>query len=852
MDAKLKHLENFALLPPMQNMIPPQALPPKGYHFRDVQLEMSLKPFWDGSSDMQEMVCREAFMQWLPLCRYAESVSIMLWIGDGSEILEYTGDSNLSFEWARYHGAANHIAWQSAPGAKDSGDPDHNAIGMDALVRDPERRGVHSRSYLYRPESAVFTYKWLAALTDTLRRVGTEVTGKKILVGTTFDIGPEFAVSRFKYEWHPEICGGGSLFGGKFIRCDARLMADERRYAAFEHGIPQDTSFGTFLGAQSRSFIADVGLDFIWFSNGFGFGLEPWALTGAIFDGLQFHQETSRDVAERIIGFWRDFRKELPNIPVRTRGTNLGTGIDLGSDASPLNEIYDTVPQVEPPVNSPWAALDGDIGLELVGWMSHIARTPGRGYRYRYYIHDPWWMNSPWLDRYQRQPYDIYLPLAVSRLQADGRVEPPSDIALLSIDDSHGTLPPVVPVEVISHILHAREFLPDGPGPIVWIYPSAENDRALFGSSPTPDRPFFGDWFVREMIADGVPVNTVACAEELATTLENDGLKDSILLAPVSGGEADARLLDFASRGGRVLFYGPLDRSERLLFILGASLAAPVEGDFELEWVEAAGRRLRHVNFLSAGGCREIDRGEGNVWRVTARVEHARRLAAAHVVLPSGGQIGWVRGSLATAEYDPAQPRPIKGPRLKRMDPAKFLAPGALVRRVLSRLGISIAFEQTAPESASPMLTIHRHRNAYVFSGYQPDTLGSVRLATPAGAPLFPGLTNRLEEGVTVYHGPPAWHHVCRAFVEQSGCANISCRILPPIQHGYRGRLLISGLQESTLRFFPETGTEAKLEVLAQPLFPYFKGDFLTPLWRAEGGLHAELRGVSGEILFSW
>lgn len=831
-------------------MIPPQALPPQGYHFRDVQLEMSLKPFWDNSPDTRETVCREAFAQWLPLCRYAESVSIMLWIGDGSEILEYTGDRRISFEWARYHGAANHIAWQSAPGKEDSGDPDHNAIGVDALARDSERRGVHSRSYLYRENPAVFTYDWLALLVETIRRVGAEITGKKILVGTTFDIGPEFAVSRFKYEWHPEICGGGSLFGGKFIRCDALLDADDRKYAAFGGGIPQDTSFGRFLGAQSRCFVSDMGLDFIWFSNGFGFGLEPWALTGAIFDGLQFHQESAREVSQRIISFWRDFRAESPSLPVRTRGTNLGTGIDLGSDASPLNEIYDTVPHLEPPVNSPWAALDGDIGLELVGWMSHIARTPGRGFRYRYYIHDPWWMNSPWLDRYQRQPYDIYLPLSVCRLQSDGTVETPSDIGFLSIDDSHGQMPPVVPVEVISHVLHAREFAPDEPGPLVWIYPSGGYDGALFGKGADPGLPFFGDWFVREMIADGVPVNTVACAEEIASAIENDRLRRSILLAPALGSASDARLIDFASRGGRVLFYGPLNEAESLLRVLGAGLSDPLHGDFALEWENSGGRRLRHVDFLSAGGWRETGRGEGG--EITAILDGKRRLAASHMTLASGGQIGWVRGSLATAEYDPSQPRPIKGPRLKRMDPSRFLAPGALVREVLSRMGISITFNPTTSESPSPMLAIHRHRNAFVFSGYQPDSLGSVHLATKAGAPLFPGMTNRVEGGYTVYHGPPAWHHVCRVFVEQKRDGNISCRVLPPIQHGYRGRLLISGLQGGTVRFFPEHGTEAKLEILAHPLFPYFKGEFLEPEWHSGAGTYVELRGVNGEILFSW
>jgi len=47
----------------------PQAPVPTGYGLRDVQLEMSLKPFWDNSDETREGVCRELFTQWSPLLR---------------------------------------------------------------------------------------------------------------------------------------------------------------------------------------------------------------------------------------------------------------------------------------------------------------------------------------------------------------------------------------------------------------------------------------------------------------------------------------------------------------------------------------------------------------------------------------------------------------------------------------------------------------------------------------------------------------------------------------------------------------------------------------------------------------
>lgn len=819
----------------------PQALPPQGYHFKDVQLEMSLKPFWDHTPATREAVLRELFLQWLPLCRFADTVSVMLWIGDGSEILEYEGDENKTFDWGRYHGCVNSIGHAAPPGTKDSGKKDHDAIGIDSKVRDSEGRGVHRRSYLYRDEPAVFTYKWLRGLIDDIHRIGKEVTGKPTLAGSTFDIGPEFAVSRFKYEWHPEICGGGALFGGKFVRCDALLHADQRTYAAFPQGFPEGTTVGTFLGGQCREFIRNHGFDFLWFSNGFGFALEPWALTGAIFDGARFHPEKARGTTESILGFWRDFRKQAPGVAIRTRGTNLGTGVDLGSDASPFREIYQENKDVRLPVNSPWAALDADLGLELAGWMSHIARSAGNGYTYRYYIHDAWWLNSPWLDRYQRQPFDIFLPLSVSRVTKDGTVEIPSNVAFLSADDSHGCLPPVVPTEVIAHLMHAREFAPDAPAPLVWIYPfDAYHDLAMNGR---PDLPFFGDWFARGMIANGCPLNSVADLRDVREPVPG-AMRGSLLVVPTFPGLDAKPFLDHADRGGKVLFYGPLEGCKDLQQALDVRCEKALDGDFK---VEGRDRTIRHLSFLSAGGWSEV------AARPVLSALHAdgtKRSVSTLRSTDKGGQLAWVRGSLSTAEYDPEHPAPIKGPRLVEMDPLRFLSSEQAARELLAKMGLSILFENSETH-LTPTVTIHRHRNAFVFSGYQPGV--PVRLGVEAGAPLFPGHRNLVEGGLLEYAGPPSWHHVSRAFVQQEKRGHVTCRILPPIQHGYTLRILVAGLQDATVRFFPEPGTEDRLEILLDPYFPYFKGNFVKPgLVESAQGRHICLTGVTGEVLFSW
>lgn len=823
----------------------PQALPPSGYHFRDVQLEMSLKPFWDNTAETREAVCRELFLQWMPLCRFAESISVMLWIGDGSEILEYSGEMDREFEWGRYHGSANAI---HADPIQDQGDPGHVAINGHVMGRDPDRRGVHMRSYLYRPAPAKFDFHWLKGLVETLKRVGGEVTGKRILVGETFDIGPEFAVSRFKYEWHREICGGGALFGGKFIRCDTALNGDGRKYAGFPGGIPEGTTVGTFLGRQTRHFFRDLGFDFLWLSNGFGFALEPWALTGAIFDGANFRGEAAEETARQILHFWQDLRRELPEAPIRTRGTNLATGIDLASDASPIREIFRDVPFVEAPVNSPWAALDGDIGLELAGWMSHIARLPAPGYRYRYYIHDPWWLNSPWLDRYQRQPFDIYLPLAVSRLQADETVEIPRDLAFLSVDDSHGCLPPVVPVEVTAQVLHAREFSPDAPGPIVWVYPFDAYHELVTGPVKDPGLPFFGDWFVRGLITHTVPVNTVADFADIAKLLEkgSKALAGSILLAPVVPDSfgINGLLLAFAGAGGRVLLYGPLSQAAGLREALGITCAEALEGDFDLE---EGGPQVRHLPFLSAGGWSETGKG-----LVMARQGGQARSACALREFSSGGSLGWLRGSLATSEYDPVLRNKVLGPRLNELPAEKFLPTEKLAHRLLSRMGLGLAVQKSAVGDADPMICLHRHRNAFVFSGYQPAAGSSITFRHELGAPVFSGGQNFVAADATTYSGPPAWHHVCRVFVRQSEPSLVTCRIIPPIQHGYTLRLLVSGLKKATVHFLPEPGTEQKLEILLDPKFPYFVGDFVEPVVEKRSSGAVVAVAVEGEVLFSW
>ena len=67
---------------------------PKHMPVGRVCLEVSLKPFGlDMSDEGIEKTCRELFDEWRELIGHADSVAVLMWTSDGSEILEYNGDS---------------------------------------------------------------------------------------------------------------------------------------------------------------------------------------------------------------------------------------------------------------------------------------------------------------------------------------------------------------------------------------------------------------------------------------------------------------------------------------------------------------------------------------------------------------------------------------------------------------------------------------------------------------------------------------------------------------------------------------------------------------------------------------
>lgn len=791
--------------------------------FKSITLEMSLKPFKKTDGGYIENVCREIFSDWRPLCEDAEEISLLLWVGDGSELIEYKGDLSEKTEWGRYIGNAN-------PRNKFS---------------DTARTSLFATSYYYTDNPPVITYGVLKLIIDTVKRIGKEMfPDKKIRVGETFDPGPEFAKSEFKYSLHSEVCVGGSLGASGLVCCYKTLKADNCRYAAYPDGIPDNTSFATFFGKQAQIFLSDMGFDYIWFSNGFGFGSEPWGTMGAIFDGKDFKYERLPKIKEDILSFWRLFRKECPDFPVETRGTNLTMGIDLARDGVPLKEIYDGNFGMLPPPNSPWAALNGDFGLELAGHMSRIGKIPGDKYMFRYYLHDPWWANSPWYDRYESMPHDIYMPMAITRIDENGEVKGAEAFSILSIDNSFGDMPKSCFTESLPHMLKAEKETPDKPPVLVWVYPFDEYSAAATREEVTDM--FSCDWLVRGAINNGLPLSGVVTTDNFTKFDGNNALyAQSILLSPVPKKDSpyESAILDFIENGGKVIFYGSVSRAgERFLNLAGIEITDGISGTLPLEVFEIdEGEQPAEINHrpLFSGGDLNTRMRENAETKPFAKI--GDRVCGVY-----GKGFAWVRGTVSCRFVEDKH-------LLEADDPSKLYRGEKLLRTALYLLGVKISFSLPAPKAKPPVIMISRKNNAYLFSSYTPSSSVKISLELPQGAPILSGYEAVVKNKTASYHFPLAEHRECRVFAEQEE-GLITCREAPPASNFYRRRIRVEGLKNATVRFFPEEYCADDVGVLLNPtdetnaegrdcVCGEYKND--------EKGRYFEAKNVTGTLLFS-
>lgn len=808
---------------------------------RRTNLEVSLKPFDSFEQESLTATVRRIFDHWRVLLEAAEECSILLWTSDGSEILDWAGELDQSFEWARFIGFNN-------TEADSYGEP-----------KPPERVAV-----LYRDETPAVTYRDLARLVATIKAVGAE-WGIATRVGATFDPGPEFAPSSFKFDRHPEVVARGEDIGIgpiiSMVRHFSELHGDERAYAAFPDGIPEGTSFGEFLGRQSDSFLTALDFDYLWLSNGFGFSSFAWSELGESFDGERFHRERTPELRRRALGFWADLAEHLKH-PVQVRGTNHTTGIDIGADSVPALEIYEAGYVESPPPNSPWGPLNEDFGIEMSGFMSRVAMLPAgaEGYRFRFYANDPWFWQQPWWDFYHREPFDIYLPLAVSRVRADGAVQPPTEVNVLAIDTAHGVLDERCAREVGTQVLTALEACPDAAGPLVWVYPFREYHEAMAADPRSIATPHFEDWFLTSAINAGLPLNTVVTTDDLPAARATGALADRVLVVPAGGVTAGlaSQLEDHARAGGCVVVYGSLSSAHATCRSLVGleTLDTGLHGDLSLA-TQLAGDSvvagepstvLRHVAHLSGGLITEVVPPESDA-RPLATVSNQEEVRVFASVKPTGpGTVAWVRGSAPYGYTEPDE----RGVRERIPHDRSHLADaGALARDLLGLVGIHVSHELRTADGGRAVHAIHRHDNAYWFSGYLPDTTTRLRLRLPEGIPLLQHTECWLEDGVAVYQLPKSFHAECRVIVRQTASGMLRCREVAPFPaHMTRGTR-VSGLADATVRFMlPKALGDLRIDIEDRPL-RLGESDASGAVWQEDGGVLV-VEHVTGTLTIMW
>ncbi len=825
---------------------------------RNLTLEISAKALMADASAAATM-----FRQWRTLADRSGQLSVLLWISDGSELLDWTGDFSDTFEWAYWCGCANPLPAPENPTPR-------------------QRHDTHRFPAKVFPDAmcSPLPYTWLRDTVATLRAVARTELGRDIRVGAILDAGPEFAISDFKFRRHTEAMQGRGLFPKSFLSCSAALHADTRRYAAFPEGIPEGITFGAFLGAQYREYSRDFGFDYLWLSNGLGFGDEPWGVVGALFDGESFHPGRAADASARMLGFWRDFFAASPDAVVETRGSNYSAGVEIASDAAPLGELY-AGGRIEPPVNSPWAALNLDTGLELAAWMSHVAELPaGRGFPFRFYIHDPWFLNSPWLDRYAREPWDIYAPLSIARLREDGTVETPDSLSILSVDDTLGRMPDQVPREVIPHLLEAFATVPDRPGPLVWVYPFGEYGAAV-STKKTPEaclaRVFNEDLFLGEALQGGLPLNTV-CSTRVWRNLSLLPFRFTpLFVLPVSAllsSENLASLDAWEARGAQFLVYGPLkDAPAALLDRLGLALAEPLSGEAtvepgpdlpgDIDANAAPSTRLFINPAFDGGGLAEVP-GDGAAdilaW-AEFKVVDLPSHGGIRVLAARCGAYAYVRSALPLAAGDTAYSAHFNHAPATDAYPTE-----RLMRHVLgTAFGWSVRADLPTVFTLPPRLNISRHDNAFLLHVFAPDTTAALRVRTPLGAPLPTEHETLLDGGEAVWHPAKSWRRECRLFVEGQTACVVSVKTGIVQYPGYAGRLIVHGLEGATLRFFPPSqkkaplgggdgpeGAEECVELVRHEWYSLGE-DVVSPVWEdTPQGLCAVWHDIAGPVFIAW
>jgi len=445
-------------------------------------------------------------------------------------------------------------------------------------------------------------------------------------------------------------------------------------------------------------------------------------------------------------------------------------------------------------------------------------------------------MNSPWMDRYEGQPHDIYLPLATSRINSKGEVVMPDHIGFLSIDNTLGEMPESCVIEPTPYIIKCFETAPDAPSPFVWVYPFHEYHA--YGQD-NMSKPFSEEWFIIAAINSGLPLSTVVSSDNFVDLRQQkpDFCQSSILVMPVpyKGTALNQTIIQFVQSGGQVMLYGALsDADPELLNLLNLYITTPLNESMTID-VAMNKDNLVHGSYpkmlcysgeLSDGGVDTIvadDNDSNTTVLASVNQDEQNRIILSSVKRPNwnGGCIVWCRGyACSRIESGCGTVFPvIDNGTDKAMYPL-----GRLFTQSTSQFGYEFRLNKQSPNNRHPVIMIHRNAGSCWFSGYTPDTTVEIELKTPIGAPLLLGYETVLHNGCSTYRMPRAWRQECRVFVKQNSDNVLACKERDPVSYLQRHKWLVTGLQDATVYVLPKNGKIEKLELLFNSQSPYVVG----------------------------
>jgi len=184
-------------------------------------------------------------------------------------------------------------------------------------------------------------------------------------------------------------------------------------------------------------------------------------------------------------------------------------------------------------------------------------------------------------------------------------------------------------------------------------------------------------------------------------------------------------------------------------------------------------------------------------------------------------------------------------------NPERWAEGASLMRYALSHLGYTIRYNKPTPSVINPVNVVSRHDNGFYFAGFVPNQTVEHQLRFPQGAPIFTGMETELKDGYATYRLPKAWDKECRVFVEQQD-GILVCRELAPVEYRIKRKIVISGLKNATVCFYPGKD-EIHFKAMTGNNHHPAKPDTLKSVrGNRFTDTYFEYRNVTGQLVFTW